>query len=63
MESILKILNVKDVLPPYITISHIRTLEELCKYLIFPFMQLYLPSSQQDSASESEQTENSQKKL
>ena len=51
LESLLKILNVKDVLPPYITISHIRTFSEMCKYLIFPFMQLFVPG-ETDSASE-----------
>jgi hypothetical protein len=38
LKSILKLLIVKDVLPPNTPIRNIRTFENLCKYFIFPFL-------------------------
>jgi len=48
LESLMKVLAIKEVLPPYVTVSHIRTCEDMCKYLLFPFMQLFIPPSIQD---------------
>ena len=45
LDAIMKIMVIKDVLPPYVSINHIRTFEEMCKYILFPFMQLFIPSS------------------
>ena len=38
LKSILKLLIVKDVLPPKVPIRNIRNFENLCKYFIFPFL-------------------------
>ena len=43
LESILKILVIKDVLPSYVTLSHIRSFKDLCKYLLFPFLHVITP--------------------
>lgn len=43
--SLLKVFMVKEIIPSYKCISHIRTLEEFCNYLLFPFMQVYIPST------------------
>lgn len=32
------------------SISSIRTFEDLCKYIIFPFMQLFIPKKHDDSS-------------
>jgi hypothetical protein len=49
LESLMKVLMTKEVLPPYVSISHIRSFEDMCKYLIFPFMQLYIPHENESS--------------
>ena len=46
VKTIMKTINIKEVLPSYRSISHIRSFEQLCKYLIFPFMQLFIPFDQ-----------------
>lgn len=49
LKSILKLLIVKDVLPPFLPIRNIRTFENLCKYFLFPF--LLITSEQKTPAS------------
>ena len=44
MKSILNLLIVKDILPPFLPIKNIRTFTDICKYFIFPFM-LTLPEN------------------
>lgn len=46
IKTIMKTLNVKEVLPSYRSIRHIRSFEQLCKYILFPFMQLFIPADQ-----------------
>eukprot|EP00347_Sterkiella_histriomuscorum_P005987 403354508 len=38
MRSILNLIIVKDVLPPFLPIKNIRTFTDICKYFIFPFL-------------------------
>ena len=38
MKSILNLIIVRDVLPPYLPIKNIRTFQDICKYFLFPFM-------------------------
>ena len=38
LDSIMKFLATKEVLPPYMSMSHIRSFEDMSKYLLFPFM-------------------------
>jgi len=38
---------VKEVLPSYISVSTIRSFEDLCKYVLFPFMQLRIPKGKE----------------
>jgi len=38
MKNLLNIIIVKDLIPPFIPIKHIRTFSDMCKYFIFPFM-------------------------
>ena len=38
LRGILKLLIVKDVLPPILPIRNIRTFENMCKYFLFPFL-------------------------
>jgi hypothetical protein len=39
----MKLLATKEILPPYMLMSHIRSFEDMSKYLLFPFMQLCIP--------------------
>jgi len=38
MKSILNLIIVKDVLPPFLPIKNIRSFTDICKYFIFPFI-------------------------
>lgn len=57
LKSILKLLIVKDVLPPFVPIRNIRTFENLCKYFLFPFLLITneqkTPSHQEEGGSQS----------
>jgi hypothetical protein len=55
----MKILVVKEVLPFYKPISHIRRFEDLCKYLLFPFMHLYIPKESLNNENEPKNEESS----
>ena len=55
----MKVLAIKEVLPPYVTVSHIRSCEDMCKYLLFPYMQLFIPPSIQDQEYKEETEVNS----
>jgi len=35
----------KEVIPSYTSVYHIRSFEDLCKYVLFPFMQLFIPKA------------------
>jgi hypothetical protein len=45
LQALLKIPMTKVVIPSYTSVFHIRSFEDLCKYVIFPFMQLYIPKA------------------
>ena len=51
LESIMKILMAKEVLPASRPISHIRSFEHVCQYLLFPFMKLYMPKESHEDQS------------
>ena len=50
MRSILNLIIVKDVLPPFLPIKNIRTFTDICKYFIFPFI-LTTPENKADENS------------
>lgn len=54
LQSIMQLLVAKDVLPAYKQIKTIRCFEDVCKFLLFPFMQLFIPkgNGQDDSYGE-----------
>jgi len=41
----MKLLVTKEVLPASTSINHIRCFEDMAKYLLFPFMQLFIPAT------------------
>ena len=47
MKCILKLLIIKDILPPFIPIKNIRNFNDICRYFIFPFM--LMTSEQKDN--------------
>lgn len=50
----MKILMTKEVLPASKPISHIRSFSDVCRYILFPFMKLYVPKdTHEDQSAES----------
>jgi hypothetical protein len=41
--AIFKVLVTQEVLPSYMLMKHIRTFEDICRYILFPFLQLFIP--------------------
>jgi hypothetical protein len=53
IKSIFKLLIFKDVLPPHLPLRNVRTFSDLCRYLIFPFMNVDSLGSRDDLVADS----------
>ena len=57
LDSLMKLLMTKEVLPQCTSINHIRCFEDMAKYLLFPFMQLFIPATGNEMANLEESSE------